>query len=343
MNKSLFKKYIAIVTCLIGSFAIIGLSAVMAHNFTLAGQTGPPATQIPINGNGGQANQATGQDNPPDEPEAQALDDLNILVLGLDDDNLPDVIMIVMYDGENHEIDVVSVPRDTQVVMTQTERDMMAEIGRRFPSHGVVKINELHAHAGRTNGYRLVSHHLENMLDIEIDYYVIIELDAFKYIVDAVGGIYVDVPPGFRYTVTGGAIRIDLPPGRQRLDGNMAEQFVRRRNTLHGDLDRIRNQQIFMREFFTQVLGSEDLMSRLPALASSFITHVRTDFGILSALRYVGMADALNLDSIEFHTLPGHAGTALNPVGREYSWFFVDVEGSRELIREIKADNAANQ
>ena len=344
MDKSLLKKYIAIVVSLISCFVIIIASASMAYHVIVAGQTAVAAPNE-LNGmtSGGETYD---EEDEAEEQRPPALPDLNILILGIDDAaNLPDVILVLAYDGENNVIDIISVPRDVQVTMSQAEKDMLREAGRWFPYHGVVKLNELHAHAGINLGHQVVSHYLGRIMGIEIDHYVILDLDAFRYIVDAVGGVYVDIrPEGMFYNVDnrdGGTIEVRLPGGRRLLDGNMAEQFVRFRQYREGDLGRIDANQQFMREFFIQVLGREHIMDNAGVLARSFISHVRTDFGIMDALRYVRVADALNPDSIEFHTLPGGAVDAPRP-GETWntSWFFVDEAAARRLMNEIRADNA---
>ena len=341
MEKHLLKKYIAIVTCLISSFLVISLSAIAVHNFTLAGnQPGSLATENDISSNGDNHHQPNQPQPTPRPPQGQGLPDLNILVLGLDDGNLPDAIFVIMFDGENNAIDVLSIPRDIQVVLTPTEREMLRATGRWFPDHGVFKLNEMHAYAGMANGYRLVSYHLENMLGIEIHNYVLLNMDAFKYVIDEVGGIYMYFPQPLRYLEPGATIHVNIPAGLQHLDGTRAEQVVRFRRFADGDLGRIRLQQEFMREFFTQVLGRENIMGNLGVLISSFLSHVRTDFGILDALPYIRVADALNPESIEFHMVPGVARFEANPAGTIYSFFFPDIPALGDLMKQIRADNA---
>ena len=336
------KKYIAIVVSLFASFVVISVSAYGAYSFVVMGQTQAQADSRGVL-NGLYIEDNSESTTTPDvQPStADTLNDINILLLGIDDEaNLPDVIMVIVYDGQNNAIDIIQMPRDTQVIMTTEERNIITDAGRWHPAHGVVKLNELHAHGGNAVGHVAVSNFVERTLGIEIDYYIILDLDAFRHIVDAVGGIYMDIPPeGFRYTVTGGTIQINIPGGRQMLDGDAAEQVVRFRGYRDGDLGRIRTQQQFMTEFFTQVLSREHIIGNMPILIHSFMRYVRTDFGILEALRYAGAAEALNPDSIEFHTLPGQAGFAPNPVGQNLSWFFVDQAAAWEMVYDIKAAN----
>ena len=340
MDKILLKKYIAIVVSLISCFAIVMISASMAYSVISASQF---TVATPNELNGLSDNYAYKDEEP--QEQAVILPDLNVLILGIDDEaNLPDVILVLTYDGVNNAIDIISVPRDTQVVMSPHEMEMIREAGRWFPSHGVVKLNELHAHAGLNIGHQVLAHHIGTILGIEFDNYVIIDLDAFRYIVDAVGGVYVDIrPEGMYYNVNnsmGGTIEVSLPGGRQLLDGNMAEQFVRFRRYRDGDLGRINASQQFMNEFFVQVLGREQIMSNVGPLVTSFMTHVQTDFGIADALRYIGAVDALNPDSIDFFILPGQPMDAPRPgETNDTSWFFVDHTAARGLMKEIRAGN----
>jgi len=354
MDKSLINKFIAIVVSLVACTVIISVAAAMAYNFTLMGQQATVSTPNELNsqtssgdilykdeeGSTPEAGQSQDQSQS-QEQNRSAIPDLNILVLGIDDEaNLPDTIFVVAFDGENNEIDIISIPRDTQVVMTEYEKNIIRAANRWFPNHGVVKLNELHAHGGTAAGHRVVTRHIENMLGIEIHNYVILDLDAFRFIVDAVGGVYMDIPhPGLYYNRPGNTININVPPGRQHLDGYLAEQVVRNRQYRTGDLGRIDMTQQFMYEFFVQVLAREHIVNNAGPLVRSFMSHVRTDFGILDALRYIRVVDALNPYSIEFHTVPGHAAFALNPLGVNLSWFFVDREAAGELMAEIKAGN----
>ena len=339
MNNFLLKKYCAIVVCLIGSFAIISFAAIVSHNFTLAGQRADLATPGELspayNGDGNYS-----ADIPAPPPPANP--DINVLILGLDEGSLPDTIFVALFDGATNMIDIVGVPRDTQIFMTDEERAMFAEIGRNFPQHGNIKLNELHSWAGLANGYRLLTHRLENMLQIEIDYHVIIDLDDFKYIVDAVGGIYMDIPPpGLFYNAEGGTIAVNIQPGHQHLDGRRAEQVVRFRQFRDGDIGRINMQQAFMQEFFVQVLSNDNIMNNFLPLAQSVFGRVRTDIGLVSLFRYAGLVEYLDTQGIEFHMLEGHSGMAPDLAGINRSWFFVDVEASRRLIEQIYEDNAA--
>jgi len=339
MNKYLIKKFCAVVFCLLASFAIIGVSAVVSHNFTVASDAASPARPGERPQGNGDNNQ-TADSGATGQPTRAGLPDFNMLVLGLDDGGfLPDVIMVLMYNGETNDINILSIPRDTLIVFGDDEWALFEEVGRRNrpPRHGWVKINEMHSFAGLEHGARIVSAYLESQLGIEIDFYVRVGMNAFTYIVDTVGGVYLEVPhPGMFYNDPRGTIAINLQPGWQLLSGFEAEQFVRFRD-FRGDLPRIANQQIFMRAFFEQALTNEAIMSNPFAYASIFLRQVRTNWGIPDTLRYLNVVTNLDNDSIAFHTIPGEPMRIPNPAGSYYWYVIVNWNDALELIESFNA------
>jgi anionic cell wall polymer biosynthesis LytR-Cps2A-Psr (LCP) family protein len=147
----------------------------------------------------------------------------------------------------------------------------------------------------------------EEMLGIEIDYYAEIRLDAFRELIDAVGGIEMDIPEGgLYYSDPEQNLKIAVPEGRQLLDGTKAEGVVRFRDTYRrGDLERIDVQKAFMKEFFVQIVNKETVMNNLTGFAGTILKYVRTDFGLDDVPQYLTSIDGLSGDNIRFHTLPG--------------------------------------
>jgi len=344
MNKYLLKKFCAVVVCLLASVVIIGASAIVSHNFTVASEAASPTRPGERPQSNGD-NSQTADNTTSNQPTRTAPPDFNMLVLGLDDGGfLPDVIMVLMFNGETNGINIISIPRDTLIIMGDDEWAMFEEVGRanRPPSHGWVKINEMHSFASLQHGARFLTSHLESQLGIDIDFYVTIGMNAFTYIVDAIGGVYLEVPwPGMFYNEDDGTIAINLQPGWQRLSGFQSEQFVRYRDTLiRGDLDRIENQQIFMRAFFEQALTNEAITSNLMSYASIFINQVRTNWGIPQTFRYIDVVTNLNQDSIAFHTLPGESVRIPNPFGTFYWYVQADWAEARAIIAGFNADDS---
>jgi hypothetical protein len=80
---------------------------------------------------------------------------------------------------------------------------------------------------------------VQDLLGLPVDYYAVINLDLFENVVDALGGVEVNVPYRMDYADHAQQLFIDLYPGPQVLDGEGAAGFVRFRESVRGDLDRL--------------------------------------------------------------------------------------------------------
>ena len=156
-----------------------------------------------------------------------------IMLMGVDrradDVGRSDTLMVVAIDEDDNRAALLSVPRDTRVAIT---------------GHGYDKINHAYAFGGRELTQKII----EQFLGVPIHHYVLIDTRAFERIIDAVGGVDINVEKRMFYEDPwddNGGLVIDLYPGEQHLDGYGAEQYVRYRDG-EGDLGRIRRQQKFM-------------------------------------------------------------------------------------------------
>ena len=145
----------------------------------------------------------------------------NILVLGADkgeyDPGRTDTIILVSVDPKAKEVGVLSVPRDTRVMI---------------PGRGYNRINTAYAFGGP----QLAKKTVENWLGIDIDYYVVVDFAGFEHIVDTLGGVEIDVEKRMRYQDRAQGLHIDLHPGRQVLDGRQALNYIRYRADGLGDV-----------------------------------------------------------------------------------------------------------
>lgn len=119
---------------------------------------------------------------------------------------------------------------------------------------------------------------VEDVLGVPVDYHVIINLDIFKGLVDAVGGVEVNVPHAMRYTDRAAGLFIDLSPGVQVLDGERASHFVRYRQTQRGDFDRLDRIKMLAHAMLARVLELHlGAITRVPALVETFFDEVETN------------------------------------------------------------------
>ncbi|MGH2548789.1 MAG: LCP family protein, partial [Thermomicrobiales bacterium] len=219
---------------------------------------------------------------------------LNILVIGLDSrpeggDQNADVIIIAQIDLINREMRAVSIPRD-----------LLVEI----PGFGYDKINSAYNHgiAGDLNntaaGVGLVRDTIEYNFGVPIDDYVMIDFSGFTDVVDAVGGITVDVPydiydPEYP-TEDYGTEVLDIPAGETEMDGDMALKYVRTRHADSDDQRRERQLQV-LRAIFSKgkELGSiSKIDNMILALGDSAQTSFPLDEQLTLARLAMEMDDA---------------------------------------------------
>ncbi|GAA2283911.1 transcriptional regulator [Streptomyces ruber] len=145
--------------------------------------------------------------------------------------------MMILHTGSNGPT-LISLPRDSNVTIPSF---VGSESGKRYESTGrQVKLNAAYAE----DGPELLVRTVEANTGLHIDHYVEIGFAGFANIVDAVGGVELDIPKGGMKDKKSGA---DFEEGTQTLDGEQALAFVRTRYALAGsDLDRTKNQQKFL-------------------------------------------------------------------------------------------------
>ncbi|BCL20911.1 LCP family protein [Streptomyces tuirus] len=139
---------------------------------------------------------------------------------------------------------LISLPRDSNVTIPSFKG---SDSGKFYPNTGrQTKLNAAYAE----DGPELLVRTVEANTGLHIDHYVEIGFAGFANIVDAVGGVEMDIPQDIKDTKSGA----DLKKGKQTLNGEQALAFVRTRYALAGsDLDRTKNQQKFLSALANQV------------------------------------------------------------------------------------------
>ena len=229
----------------------------------------------------------------------------NVLILGIDNVNLADVIILGSFARDTGDVNLLHIPRDTFTRLPQHRMDSFAAVNRWVPSSGIMKLNAVRS-LGREYGLHFMREHLSEELGIEIHYHVEISIAAFREIVDLIGGVEIEVPRHMFYIddCQHPPVIIDIPAGLHLMDGHMAEQFVRYREYPDADLGRINAQQQFMTQLFRQALRRENIMRDPVGMARIAIHHVQTDIG-LDLFRYIPYVGNLSPERIFTYTLPG--------------------------------------
>ena len=220
-----------------------------------------------------------------------AKDKATIMIMGVDerDDDVgrSDTLMIASIDPKTNQASLLSVPRDTRV---------------KIKGHGFDKVNAAYAYGKE----RLSQDTVENLLGVSIDHYIIINTKSFKKIIDAIGGIDIDVPKRMHYEDPwddDGGLIIDFQPGMQHMDGAKAVTYVRYRDE-EGDLGRIRRQQDFVRACMEKIV-SPSIIPKLPAVIKEVMDSIETDLSFRQLLEFAGTLKESKNNGLKTDMVPG--------------------------------------
>ena len=217
--------------------------------------------------------------------DQEMRDNINVLVLGCDEregENVAraDVIIVATLRPGAKEASMFSLPRDTRVAIE---------------GHGHDKIN----HAMSYGGIPLVQSSVENLLGVEIDHYVKVNFDGFINVIDALGGVNVEVPTRMYKPLEA----IDLLPGYQTLDGADALAFVRWRGDGTGDYGRIERQQQFIAALTEKVKGMS--MSQALNVVSAVMDSIETDMSVRQMTSYGTTVLGMGTENIKTYSFVG--------------------------------------
>jgi LCP family protein required for cell wall assembly len=234
----------------------------------------------------------------------------NFIIAGTDEDGTrTDTIMLGCYNSTLEELSLISIPRDTLVeVSDEMYRKMRAE----FPEPGQkgMKINAIYHYGGENNGMNFLKEYLEELYDIEIDNYVVVNFEGFDYLIDSIGGIEYDVPIDMDYDDPAQDLAIHLKKGVQQLNGKQAEGLVRfRKGYSNQDLGRIETQQNFMKVLMKKIVNADTIFSNPTAYMTTFFKYLKTDVTIADAVKYLAVVKDFNPSNVYVYTLPGDIGS----------------------------------
>ncbi len=240
-----------------------------------------------------------------DDKYVRDVDSVNFLVVGRDKDAWnTDVMMIVNFNMREGSLSVLQIPRDTYIdtgdVHGRVNTMVKAMRQEAYYNDSSLSSSAL-VHAGMTGAVNI----LEKTLCIQIDGYAIVNLEGFRNIINAIGGVYMDVPYDMEYDDPAQELYIHLKKGPQVLNGAQAEMFVRyRAGFVQGDIGRVDSQKIFLTALFKQ-LKSNVKLSAVPELVKQLITHVTTDVPLADIIIYAKELLGVDMSNVSMMTLPG--------------------------------------
>lgn len=204
----------------------------------------------------------------------------DILILGLD--ARPGQGYLTRADS----VTIVNVSPAHKVTLLSIPRDVFIQV----PDYGEQRINTINALGEQEEsggGLRLMKDSLEESFGIEIDHYVRLDFGDFVALVDAVGGVDIDVPKliiDYDYpTLDGGTMTVRFDPGTEHMDGERALQYSRTRHQ-DSDYDRSARQQQVIDAVIAKLATPQGIL-HWPGAWHAFQTHTQTDLGLWDVVK----------------------------------------------------------
>ena len=213
-----------------------------------------------------------------------------------------DTMMLITFDSVNQELHGMSLPRDTMINVSTSSKRLNAVYNYnkgRDPDTQLEKgITALKREVGKLTG-------------IIPDYYVVIQWEAVGQLVEAIGGVWFEVPFDMDYDDPAQDLHIHLKAGYQELNGEEAMGLIRWRHNNDysvqyptGDLGRVETQQAFLKAVAAECL-KPDILLKAPSLAQIFIEHVSTDLSVGNLLAFAQLAMGMDAETgVSFVTMP---------------------------------------
>ena len=201
-------------------------------------------------------------------------------------EGLSDTMLLVRFDPLHEKLTVLSIPRDTRTYID---------------GYGIGKIN----HANYEGGPALTASAVSELLGgVEIDRYVRVNVQGIEKLIDALGGVTVDVPKDMKYNDFSQHFYVNLKKGKQHLDGNKAVQFLRFRYDGLGDIARVQRQQMLMRSIVEQALRPATIV-KIPQILDVVKSHLDTNLTIKELMALSSFAAKTERSDLQMIMLPG--------------------------------------
>ena len=282
-----------------------------------------------------------------EELEQDSFGHTNFLLLGTgtkdhDGGNLTDTIMVASLDRENKLVTMLSIPRDLYV-----DDELV----------GSSKINENYFKArtyydSSTAGIEHMKERIEEIVGVPIHYWVKINFDGFKDLVDAIGGVDIDVPEAIYdpYYPKDGTYEYEpfsIAAGPQHLDGETALKYARSRKTT-SDFDRAARQQQIIYAIKEQALATDVILSqqKIKSILSAIKANIETNIKVKEILTLGSFADEFTADQIAhrlIHDDPTQCGGFVyTPIRQYYGGQFVLIPAGGPEFLHLYSDLSLN-
>lgn len=243
---------------------------------------------------------------------------VNVLVLGVAN-GLADSLMLASFNPGDKDVQIFSIPRDTYYKRSGTSGTANRKINASYGK-------------GKADG---VVKSVEGLTGVPIHYYVQIDYDAVESIVDAVGGIEVQIPQNMNYDDPADDLHIHFEKGQVIEKGSDIVKVLRwRKNNKgggyrEGDLGRIKMQQEVVKLGIEKVIKG-NLVMNFMKLQGPIQDNVKTNMTPKQMMFYITKASAVKSENINMQTIPG---TTKNISG--LSFFVANEEKMQEAMKDL--------
>lgn len=225
-------------------------------------------------------------------PEVVQDKSANFLIVGVSDDpnersstRLTDTIMVVNVDFEHKKASALQIPRDTYV-------------GNATSTGKINAIYSQKPDKWNYSGLQGLVDMVYKTFKLNIDHYITMQMDGFREIVDAIGGVTMNVPVNMELNGT------RVKAGEQTLNGKQAIAVVRTRNVYaNADIGRLDTQKLFITALADKILSLDPI--QMAKLIPIILKSVSTDITLNDALKYYNTASGIDLSNVVMMTVPG--------------------------------------
>lgn len=220
---------------------------------------------------------------------------INILLVGIDDGEFANpkdsphrsdsMLLLGVHKGTG-AVSLLSIPRDTRVAI---------------PGHSS---SDKFGHSYAYGGVDLTIATVKDFLKIPVHYYVVADWQGFIRVVDALGGVDIQVDADMNYEDPYANLKIHLKKGYQHLNGQQSGEYVRFRHDEMGDIGRVARQQKFLKALAAQAIRGENLV-RIPQIIGILGQSVQTNMTPWSIQQVFMAFPSLKNNQIQSDMIPG--------------------------------------
>jgi LCP family protein required for cell wall assembly len=222
------------------------------------------------------------------------------LIIGCDETSSvkhSDTIILVGYFTKSKLLRMLSIPRDTYILSPESKTHRINEIFATI----YAKTKDV------KNAAETLKIFVENIVfkgKRKISFWIVFDYSSFQKFINVLGNVKIDIHEPMSYDDNYGHLHIHFSTGIHYLDGKKALEFVRYRSMPHGDIDRITNQQYFIRQLLYQKILTPKFILKMPLLLN-VITEISTNLSVFDFILLSQEIKNFNPSRTHLLLLPG--------------------------------------